>query len=71
MQIRALTAQSRMSGMVVAVLPVAVLAAFSMVQPGYAHPLFYDPFGLKMLKVAIGLDVMAFFTIRRILRMDY
>jgi tight adherence protein B len=71
MQIRALTAQSRMSGMVVAVLPIVVLAAFSMVQPGYAHPLFYDPFGLKMLKVAIALDLMAFFTIRRILRMDY
>jgi len=71
LQIRALTAQSRMSGMVVAVLPVAVLAAFSMVQPGYAHPLFYDPFGLKLLKVAIGLDVMAFITIRRILRLDY
>jgi len=71
MQIRALTAQSRMSGMIVAILPVAVLAAFSMVQPGYAHPLFYDPFGLKMLKVAIGLDIMAFITIRRILRLDY
>ncbi len=71
MQIHALTAQSRMSGMVVAVLPVIVLGAFSMIQPGYAHPLFYDPFGVKMLKVAIGLDVMAFLTIRRILRMDY
>ncbi|MGD0073104.1 MAG: type II secretion system F family protein [Candidatus Binataceae bacterium] len=71
LQIQALTAQSRMSGMVVAVLPVIVLGAFSMIQPGYAHPLFYDPFGVKLLKVAIGLDVMAFLTIRRILRMDY
>jgi len=71
MQIRALTAQSRMSGMIVGVLPILVLAAFSMIQPSYAHPLFYDPFGLKMLKAAIGLDVMAFITIRRILKLDY
>jgi len=71
MQIRALTAQSRMSGMVVAVLPVLVLAAFSMVQPRYAQILFYDPIGLKMLKAAVFLDAMAFITMRRILRMDY
>jgi len=71
MQIRALTAQSRMSGMVVALLPILVLAAFSVVQPRYAQTLFYDPIGLKMLKAALLLDAMAFITMRRILRMDY
>src|ERR1700687_2207778 len=34
LQIRALTAQSRMGGMIVGSLPIAVLAAFSLVQPG-------------------------------------
>lgn len=71
MQIRTMTAQSRMSGMVVGILPALVLAAFSVIQPGYAHTLFYDPLGIKMLKAAIGLDVMAFIAIRRITKFDY
>ena len=71
MQVRALTAQSRLSGMVVGILPALVLGAFSIIQPGYAQILFYDPMGLKMLKAAILLDVMAFLSIRRILRLDY
>jgi tight adherence protein B len=70
-QIRAMTAQSRMSGMVVGLLPILVLAAFSMVQPGYAKVLFTDPTGKAALKIAVTLDVMALFTIRRILRVDY
>jgi len=70
-QIRTMTAQSRMSGMVVGLLPAIVLSIFSLVQPGYARVLFYDPTGIAALKLAIGLDLMAFFTIRRIVRVDY
>jgi hypothetical protein len=33
--------------------------------------LFYDPSGIMALKLAIGLDLMAFFTIRRILKVDF
>ena len=53
------------------VLPAIVLGVFSLVQPGYAYVLFYDPTGQLALKIAIGLDAMAFFTIRRILKVDY
>jgi tight adherence protein B len=70
-QIHALTAQSRMSGMVVGVLPAVILAAFSIIQPQYTHTLFYDPTGIKILKTAIVLDVMAFLTIRRLLQIKY
>ncbi len=70
-QIRTMTAQSRMSGMVVGLLPAIVLGIFSLVQPGYARVLFYDPSGIAALKLAIGLDLMAFFTIRRILKVDF
>ena len=38
-QVRALTAQARMSGWVVAALPVILLAAFSVIQPSYTHTL--------------------------------
>lgn len=71
LQIDALTAQSRMGGLVVGLLPVLVLGAFSLIQPGYTHSLFHDPSGQKILKLAVGLDVAAFFSIRRLLRVDY
>jgi tight adherence protein B len=70
-QIRALTAQSRMSGMVVGFLPLVLLGAFSVIQPSYTHTLFYDPTGLMVLKIAAGLDIMAFITIRQLLKVKY
>ncbi len=71
MQIRALTAQARLGGWVVGLLPLVVLGAFSLIQPGYTHSLFYDPMGQKILKLALGLDLAALITIRRLLRVDY
>jgi tight adherence protein B len=70
-QIHAMTSQGRMSGMIVGLLPIFVLAAFSLVQPGYTDILFHDPTGIKVVKAAIGLDALAFFTIRRILNVEY
>lgn len=70
-QIRALTAQSRMSGMVVGFLPIAMLGAFSIIQPAYVHTLFYDPSGQMILKVAAVLDLMAFVTIRQLLKVEF
>jgi len=70
-QIRALTAQSRMSGMVVGLLPVVVLAMFSIVQPSYAQMLFFDHTGRLILKTAAGLDLGAFILIRRILKVRF
>jgi tight adherence protein B len=70
-QIHAMTSQGRMSGMIVGLLPIFVLAAFSLVQPGYTDILFHDPTSIKVVKAAIGLDALAFFTIRRILNVEY
>lgn len=70
-QIRAMTAQSRMGGLIVGLLPAVVLAAFSIVQPGYTMMLFHDPTGVKILKAAIVLDALAFISIRRIIRVRY
>lgn len=70
-QIRALTAQARMSGWVVAALPVIILLAFSVIQPSYTHTLFYEPNGQRLLKVAAVLDALAFLTIRKLLKVKY
>jgi tight adherence protein B len=71
MQIKALTAQSRFGGLVVGCLPIVVLCIFSLIQPGYADQLFRDPSGLKIVKFAIGSDVLAILIIRRLLRVNY
>lgn len=70
-QIRALTAQSRMSGILVGFLPIVMLAAFSIIQPSYTNTLFYDPTGQEILEVACVLDVLAFLSIRKILKVKY
>jgi tight adherence protein B len=71
MQIRALTAQARLGGMVVGCLPIVVLFLFSLIQPNYTDQLFHDPTGQKILKFAIGSDILALITIRRLLRVNY
>ncbi len=70
-QIKALTAQSKMSGILVGFLPIVMLGAFSIIQPSYTHTLFYDPSGQKILEVAAVLDAMAFLTIRKLLKVKY
>jgi tight adherence protein B len=70
-QIRALTAQSRASAIIVSILPVIILVIFSVLKPDYTRPLFTNPLGIRMLQTAIVLDVMAFFAMRRIAKVDY
>jgi len=48
-----------------------VLCIFSLIQPGYTDQLFYNPTGQKILKFAIGSDLLALITIRRLLRVNY
>ncbi len=70
-QLRALTAQSRASAVIVTLLPFMVLAAFSLINPDYSRPLFHNHYGQKMLEAAIVLDIVAYFVMRRIARVNY
>jgi Flp pilus assembly protein TadB len=70
-QLRALTAQSRASAIIVTLLPFIVLLAFSFINPAYSRPLFHNEYGQKMLETAVVLDIIAFFVMRRIARVDY
>jgi tight adherence protein B len=71
LQIRALTAQSRLGGLIVGLLPLVVLCIFSVFQPGYADQLFNDPTGQQILKFAVVADLLAIVSIRRLLRVTY
>jgi len=70
-QLRALTAQSRASAVIVTLLPFIVLGAFSLINPDYSRPLFHNHYGQKMLEAAIVLDIVAYFVMRKIARVNY
>lgn len=71
LQIRALTAQARIGGMLVGLLPIFVLFAFSMMEPSYTATLFHDPAGIKLMKTAVVLDLLAIVIIRRLMKVSY
>lgn len=70
-QIRSLTAQARSSAVIVSMLPVAVLFLMSLIQPSYSRTLFETHAGLRLLEVAIVLDVGAFLIARRMVQVNY
>lgn len=67
-QIKTLTAQARMSALVVGALPFFLLALFTLMRPDYTSMLFYDPVGIKMLEAASAMDVIALFIIYRMIQ---
>ena len=69
-EIKTLTAQTRMSGMIVAALPFLLLGFFTVIRPSYTYPLFHDPLGIKMLEAAIVLDAVAMAVIRHMVQVD-
>jgi Flp pilus assembly protein TadB len=48
-----------------------VLAAFTLINPAYSMPLFHNEYGQKMLEIAIELDGIAYFVMRKIARVNY
>jgi tight adherence protein B len=64
--VRGLTAQGRLSGGVLSLLPVGLLILISVVNPTYVHPLFHTTAGLAGLGVGIGLVICGGLAIRKI-----
>jgi tight adherence protein B len=67
-QIKTLTAQARMSGLMVGAMPFFLLAFFTLLRPDYTGVLFYDPAGNKLLEAAIAMDLIALFIINRMVQ---
>jgi tight adherence protein B len=65
-EVNTLTAQGRMSGYLVAVLPIAIAAMINMIQPAFMQPLFTQTIGQIMLGVGITMMTIGFFAIRKI-----
>lgn len=65
-EVMALTAQGRMSGVVLALLPVGVGVIMMMINPGYLDPLFNESIGQACIVGAIVLEIIGYFVIQRI-----
>ena len=70
-QVRVYTAQGRMSGYTLAVLPIVVGSVISLINPAYMQPLFTEPLGKALLMGAAGLQFTGFMWIRRIVDIRY
>ncbi|HEX5939277.1 MAG TPA: type II secretion system F family protein [Dehalococcoidia bacterium] len=69
-EIRALTAQQRLSGFVVGALPAVVAVAYTLLNPEYMAPLFTEPIGNAILATAAVMEVLSFVIIMKILDID-
>ena len=65
-EVMALTAQGRMSGIVLAALPIALGAFLTAVNPDYMRPLFEEPMGRMAIAGAVVLELIGGLLIRRI-----
>lgn len=69
-QLRTFTAQGRMSGLVVGMMPFAVGLAFYAINPDYIRILFEHPLGRVMLAFAITLQIFGYLWIRKIVNIE-
>ncbi len=65
-QLRIYTAQGRLTGWILGLLPFIVFLLMNMVHPGYAHLLLSDPTGRKAVWIGLGLMLIGIWMIRRI-----
>jgi tight adherence protein B len=69
-QIRTLTAEGRLSALILIILPFAIAALIAIINWGYLAPLFSDKLGFLLLGIAAVLMVIGIFWIRIIVRVD-
>jgi len=69
-EIQTLTAQQKLTGLVIGGLPIGVGIMFSVMSPGYIDPLFTTLMGKMMLGSAVGLEVVGMLIIGRVLNIE-
>src|ERR1700686_5167913 len=69
-QVRVHTAQGRLTMALLMAMPPTVVAVLLVFSPEFVKPLFYDPFGHILLVVAITLQTVGYFVIRKIIKIQ-
>ena len=66
-EIKTHTAQGRLTGWILCLLPIVMLVLINLINPGYSDVLFHDPIGQKMLIAGVVLLCLGGLTIRHII----
>jgi tight adherence protein B len=69
-EINTLTAQQKMTAIVIGGLPVFMFGVFMLMNPAYMSLLFTEMTGRILMAVAIGLEAMGYFTIKRLMAIE-
>jgi tight adherence protein B len=69
-EIKTLTAQGKISGLVIGLIPPFLISFIMILNPGYINPLFHSPYGLGMLAGGITSEVLGLLLIRKIIAID-
>ena len=69
-QVRVYTAQGRMTMILLMVLPIVVAVVLSVMSPEFIKPLLYDPLGHWLIAAGFTLQVLGYFFIRKIIRIQ-
>jgi tight adherence protein B len=69
-EVRVRTAQGRLTGWILSLLPVIMLVLLNLVSPGYSSVLFHDPIGQKLLYTGGALIFLGGLVIRKIVNIQ-
>ena len=69
-EVRTRTAQGRLTGWILGLLPVVMLVLINIVSPGYSDVLFHDPVGRDLMYAGVGLITIGAFFIKRIVNIQ-
>lgn len=70
-EVNALTAQGKMSGVILGCLPIGLAAVLQVIAPGYLAPLFADSVGRMAIAGAVVMMLMGFVVIRKIVNIEF
>jgi tight adherence protein B len=67
-QLKIFTAQARLSGFILSLLPIGVAVLIGIMNPEYLKPLWFERTGRIMIAVAVTLQILGMLAIRKIIR---
>lgn len=70
-QIRVVTAHARLTGSVLVMIPVVIVLAMAVVAPDHIMTLVNDPLGIQMGMAAVGLWLLGYLAIRKLVNVEY
>lgn len=69
-EIKVLTAQGRLSGIIIGFLPIGIIAIMLVINPAYFNSFLYDPRGMVILGVALVFEIIGALMVKKIIDIE-